>query len=140
MPKWRDGSKNVTVPDLAAELSRMKEAVETGDESALTDAFFQNLSFGTAGLRGTLGAGTNRMNVYTVGRATQGFADYLNAHFENPSVAIARDSRKTVSSSCARRRQSLRQMACTHTCIRAFPLFPRFRGRCAIWAARAAYA
>ena len=55
--------------------------------------FFQDLSFGTAGLRGVIGAGTNRMNVYTVGRATQGFADYLNANFENPSVAIARDSR-----------------------------------------------
>ena len=90
MARW---TENVTEPDLAAELSRMKEAVETGDESAFTDAFFQDLSFGTAGLRGTLGAGTNRMNVYTVGRATQGFADYLNAHFENPSVAIARDSR-----------------------------------------------
>ena len=90
MARW---TENVTEPDLAAELSRMKEAVETGDESAFTDAFFQDLSFGTAGLRGTLGAGTNRMNIYTVGRATQGFADYLNAHFENPSVAIARDSR-----------------------------------------------
>lgn len=90
MARWIE---NVTELDLAAELSRMKEAVETGDESAFTDAFFQDLSFGTAGLRGTLGAGTNRMNVYTVGRATQGFADYLNAHFENPSVAIARDSR-----------------------------------------------
>ena len=90
MARWIE---NVTEPDLAAELSRMKEAVETGDESAFTDAFFQDLSFGTAGLRGTLGAGTNRMNIYTVGRATQGFADYLNAHFENPSVAIARDSR-----------------------------------------------
>ena len=90
MARWIE---NVTEPDLAAELSRMKEAVETGDESAFTDAFFQDLSFGTAGLRGTLGAGTNRMNIYTVGRATQGFADYLNAHFENPSVAIARDIR-----------------------------------------------
>ena len=59
----------------------------------MVDAFFQDLSFGTAGLRGIIGAGTNRMNVYTVGRATQGFADYLNANFENPSVAIARDSR-----------------------------------------------
>ena len=90
MARW---TENVTEPDLAAELSRMKEAVETGDESAFTDAFFRDLSFGTAGLRGTLGAGTNRMNIYTVGRATQGFADYLNAHFKNPSVAIARDSR-----------------------------------------------
>ena len=78
--------ENVTDETLLAELKAM-------DDDAITDAFFQDLSFGTAGLRGTLGAGTNRMNIYTVGRATQGFADYLNATFENPTVAIARDSR-----------------------------------------------
>ena len=82
--------ENVTDEGLLAELKAMKEA---GDESAITDAFFQDLAFGTAGLRGTLGAGTNRMNIYTVGRATQGFADYLVKNFENPTVAIARDSR-----------------------------------------------
>ena len=84
---------NVSDEELAAELAEMKKAVDAGDDSAAVDAFFQDLAFGTAGLRGTLGAGTNRMNIYTVGRATQGFADYLNANFENPSVAIARDSR-----------------------------------------------
>ena len=84
---------NVSDKELAAELAEMKKAVDAGDDSAAVDAFFQDLAFGTAGLRGTLGAGTNRMNIYTVGRATQGFADYLNANFENPSVAIARDSR-----------------------------------------------
>lgn len=84
---------NVSDEELAAELAEMKVAVDAGDDSAAVDAFFQDLAFGTAGLRGTLGAGTNRMNIYTVGRATQGFADYLNANFENPSVAIARDSR-----------------------------------------------
>ncbi len=84
---------NVSDAELAAELAEMKVAADAGDDSAAVDAFFQDLAFGTAGLRGTLGAGTNRMNVYTVGRATQGFADYLNANFENPSVAIARDSR-----------------------------------------------
>lgn len=82
--------ENVKDEELLAELKAMKEA---GDEEAITDAFFQELAFGTAGLRGTLGAGTNRMNIYTVGRATQGFADYLVKHFENPTVAIARDSR-----------------------------------------------
>ena len=81
---------NVTDEELLAELTAMKDA---GDEDAITDAFFQDLAFGTAGLRGTIGAGTNRMNIYTVGRATQGFANYLNATFENPTVAIARDSR-----------------------------------------------
>lgn len=84
---------NVSDEKLAAELAEMKKAADAGDDSAAVDAFFQDLAFGTAGLRGTLGAGTNRMNIYTVGRATQGFADYLNANFENPSVAIARDSR-----------------------------------------------
>lgn len=84
---------NVSDEELAAELAEMKVAVDAGDDSAAVDAFFQDLAFGTAGLRGTLGAGTNRMNIYTVGRATQGFADYLNANFESPSVAIARDSR-----------------------------------------------
>ena len=82
--------ENVTDPTLAAELAEMKEK---NDSDAITDAFFQDLEFGTAGLRGTLGAGTNRMNIYTVGRASQGFADYLVANFENPTVAIARDSR-----------------------------------------------
>lgn len=84
---------NVSDEELAAELAEMKVAADAGDDSAAVDAFFQDLAFGTAGLRGTLGAGTNRMNIYTVGRATQGFADYLNANFENPSIAIARDSR-----------------------------------------------
>lgn len=84
---------NVSDGELAAELAEMKAAADAGDDSAAVDAFFQDLAFGTAGLRGTLGAGTNRMNIYTVDRATQGFADYLNANFENPSVAIARDSR-----------------------------------------------
>ena len=84
---------NVSDEELAAELTEMKKAADAGDDSAAVDAFFQDLAFGTAGLRGTLGAGTNRMNIYTVGRATQGFADYLNANFDNPSVAIARDSR-----------------------------------------------
>ncbi len=64
-----------------------------GDEEAILDRFYKNLEFGTAGLRGVIGAGTNRMNVYTVNQATQGLADYLNENFENPSVAIAYDSR-----------------------------------------------
>ena len=79
---------NVKEDDLLAELEAMKS-----DEKAAIEAFHQDLEFGTAGLRGVIGAGTSRMNVYTVGRATQGFADYLVATFENPSVVIGRDSR-----------------------------------------------
>lgn len=84
---WAD---NATDERLGAEFEQL---VAAGDESALIDAFYQDLSFGTAGLRGILGPGTNRMNLYTVGKATQGLADYLNRHFDAPSVAIARDSR-----------------------------------------------
>ena len=63
------------------------------DTVSFKDAFYRDLAFGTGGLRGKLGMGPNRMNVYTVGKATQGLADYLNARFENPSVALCRDSR-----------------------------------------------
>ena len=83
--EWVD---RVQDAELAGLLADMKD-----DTKAIEDAFFQDLSFGTAGLRGVIGAGTNRMNVLTVGRATQGLANYLVANFENPSVAIARDSR-----------------------------------------------
>ena len=55
--------------------------------------YYKNLSFGTGGLRGTIGAGTNRMNVYTVGKASQGLADYLVKNFSSPSVVIGFDSR-----------------------------------------------
>ena len=82
---WKD---NVTEPDLKAELERLM-----GDEEKLNDAFYRDLAFGTAGLRGVLGVGTNRMNVYVVAQATQGVADYLNAHYDKPSLALARDSR-----------------------------------------------
>ena len=74
--------------DLLPELKSVK-----GNEDEILDRFYKNLEFGTAGLRGVIGAGTNRMNVYTVNQATQGLADYLNADFENPSIAIAYDSR-----------------------------------------------
>ena len=85
--------QNVEGEDLVAELAELRAALDAGDNKGVVDAFFRDLEFGTAGLRGIIGAGTNRMNVYTVGRATQGFADYLNARFEKPSVAIGRDSR-----------------------------------------------
>lgn len=63
------------------------------DATAQRDAFYRDLAFGTGGLRGIIGAGPNRMNVYTVAKATQGLADYLKARFDEPCVAIARDSR-----------------------------------------------
>lgn len=72
--------------DIAAELKAM-------DAAKKEDAFYRDLAFGTGGLRGVIGAGTNRMNVYTVAKASQGLADYLKKKYENPSVAIGYDSR-----------------------------------------------
>ena len=63
------------------------------DERGMEDAFYRDLAFGTGGLRGTIGAGTNRMNVLTVGKASQGLANYLVKNFNNPSVVIGFDSR-----------------------------------------------
>ncbi|MBP3599643.1 MAG: phospho-sugar mutase [Clostridia bacterium] len=75
-------------PDLVAELQEM-----SGNDELISDAFYQNLEFGTAGLRGVIGAGTNRMNIYTVGQASQGLAAYVNSVTPNGKIAIAYDSR-----------------------------------------------
>ena len=64
-----------------------------GNADAVEDRFYRELEFGTGGLRGVLGAGTNRMNIYTVGKATQGYSSYLKKIAAKPSVAIAYDSR-----------------------------------------------
>lgn len=64
-----------------------------GDDAEINDRFYCELKFGTGGLRGKLGAGTNRMNVYTVARATRGLAKYLCDNYRNPSISIAYDSR-----------------------------------------------
>ena len=80
--------KAVDDPDLTAELTEIEN-----DEEQIYDRFYRELEFGTGGLRGVLGAGDNRMNVYTVRRATQGLADYLNARYDRAAVAISFDSR-----------------------------------------------
>lgn len=74
--------------DLIAELESIKD-----DENAIYDRFYRELEFGTAGLRGIIGAGTNRMNIYVVRYATQGLANYLKKNYKNAAVAIAGDSR-----------------------------------------------
>ena len=79
--------------------SEVKHMMEN-DEKSLIDAFYQDLEFGTGGLRGIMGAGTNRMNRYTLGMATQGLSNYLKKHAANPSsikVAIAYDCRNNSS-------------------------------------------
>ena len=70
--------------DLVAELESI-----AGNDEAICERFYQDLAFGTGGLRGVIGAGTARMNIYTVRRATQGFCNYLNADCKNPSVAAS---------------------------------------------------
>ncbi len=73
--------------------AEVKHLMDT-DPVALEDAFYRNLEFGTGGLRGIMGAGTNRMNKYTVGMATQGLANYIKAHVQGEaSVCISHDSR-----------------------------------------------
>lgn len=83
---WCQNAKDDS--DLQKELLSIKN-----DNEAINDRFYRDLEFGTGGLRGIIGAGTNRLNIYTVRRATQGFADYLNQEYKNPSAAISYDSR-----------------------------------------------
>ncbi|WP_298614465.1 phospho-sugar mutase [uncultured Odoribacter sp.] len=74
----------------------VKKMLDAADATELVDSFYNDLEFGTGGLRGIMGAGTNRMNIYTVGAATQGFADYINKAFpDDPhkSVCIGHDCR-----------------------------------------------
>ncbi len=75
--------------------SEVQTLIDGGDTKALTDAFYCDLEFGTGGLRGIMGVGTNRVNRYTLGAATQGLCNYLNAQFPQGglSVALAHDSR-----------------------------------------------
>lgn len=113
LKKCREWRKNaVADPDLSAELDKMlpdafcteSANVLPGEEAAfsasraadlISEAFGEELSFGTAGLRGVIGAGTSRMNVYTVARATQGLSDYICAHYapEDRTAAVSYDSR-----------------------------------------------
>ena len=84
---WLNGNFDA---DTRNEVKRLQQE----NESELADAFYRNLEFGTGGLRGIMGVGTNRMNKYTVGMATQGYANYLKQSFGNDvKVAIAHDSR-----------------------------------------------
>ena len=71
----------------------LMQELRTMDEQARNDSFYRDLSFGTGGLRGILGAGTNRMNLFTVAKATRGLARYLKASFSEPSCAVSFDSR-----------------------------------------------
>ena len=69
------------------------EELESYSEKEIEDSFYKDLSCGTGGLRGVIGAGTNKLNTYTVGKATQGLSNYLNNVYKNASVVIGYDSR-----------------------------------------------
>nr|WP_314463412.1 phospho-sugar mutase [uncultured Clostridium sp.] len=84
--RWR--TQKLADEDLIAELDSIKEF-----DKEIFDHFYRNLEFGTGGLRGVIGVGTNRMNVYTVAKATQGYSKYLKKQTDCSSVAIAYDSR-----------------------------------------------
>ena len=85
---WKDGKYDEAAKQ---EIARL----EKENPNELADAFYRNLEFGTGGLRGIMGVGTNRMNKYTVGMSTQGYANYLNQTYPGGTVrvAIAHDSR-----------------------------------------------
>ncbi len=86
--EYRRWCRQVKEDYLLEELNAIKD-----NDREIEDRFLLNLEFGTAGLRGVLGAGTNRMNIYTVAKATQGLANYLLSEEEHPKVAISYDSR-----------------------------------------------
>jgi phosphoglucomutase len=91
--KWLDGNYD---EETKAEIRKMLRE----DEEGLIDAFYKDLEFGTGGLRGIMGPGTNRMNIYTVGMATQGYSNYLKREFsalDQISVCIAHDPRNNSS-------------------------------------------
>src|SRR5580698_10616393 len=85
---WLNGNYDQETKD---EIARLQKENPT----ELAESFYQNLEFGTGGMRGIMGVGTNRMNKYTIGTATQGFANYLKKSFSNAEikVAIGHDSR-----------------------------------------------
>ena len=106
---WLDGNYNQETKN---DILRMM-ALE--DKSELIESFYRDLEFGTGGLRGIMGAGTNRMNIYTVGAATQGLSNYLKAQFPKVpqiSVVIGHDCRnnsRLFAEISANRRLLLRQ-------------------------------
>ncbi len=84
--EWLEGNFD---EEVKSEIRKLQKE----DPSQLEDAFYKELEFGTGGLRGLMGVGTNRMNKYTIGKATQGYANYLKQNFDKVSVAIAFDAR-----------------------------------------------
>lgn len=89
-----DATVEIAVAEWYSHFEKERDVFGTNEPKELEDAFCRDLAFGTGGLRGKLGVGPNRMNRYTVARATQGLADWLNARCAKPSVAVCRDTRR----------------------------------------------
>ena len=90
--EWQN-NYNYWINAAAVDSGLKNELLNVTDENELADRFYRNLEFGTAGLRGVIGAGSNRMNIHTVDRATRGFAEHLLTKSAEPSCAIGYDSR-----------------------------------------------
>lgn len=80
--RWLSGNYDANTKQVILDL-------QANNKEALQDAFYRNLEFGTGGLRGIMGVGTNRINKYTIGMATQGFSNYLLKTYPNESIAVA---------------------------------------------------
>ena len=107
-----------------------------GNEKEIEDRFYMDLEFGTAGLRGVIGAGTNRMNIYTVRKATQGLANYIaSVNGQDRGVAIAYDSRRMSQSLRMKRRFVSRQTALKPMFLNPYVRRRSFPTRCVSWAA-----
>jgi Phosphomannomutase len=82
-----DRAKNWLTLPFDAETQKAVQQLIKNDRETLNDAFYKELEFGTGGMRGVLGVGTNRINAYTLGRATQGLANYLNHCFGSDPIS-----------------------------------------------------
>ena len=118
----------------------VKAMLDNEDKTPLIDAFYRELEFGTGGLRGIMGAGSNRMNIYTVGKATQGLANYLNECFkdlEQISVVVGHDCRNNSLSLQRSLQTSSRLTVSRFTSLRTFVLLLRFHLLSVTWVVRA---
>ena len=120
--------------------AEVKRMLENPDKTELIDSFYKDLEFGTGGLRGIMGAGTNRMNIYTVGAATQGLSNYLNKCFagkKDISVVVGHDCRNNSDKFARFLPTSSLQAASRYIFLMTFVLRPKFHLPFATSAARA---
>ena len=120
--------------------AEVKRMLENPDKTELIDSFYKDLEFGTGGLRGIMGAGTNRMNIYTVGAATQGLSNYLNKCFagkKDISVVVATTAATIATSSPRFLLTSSLQTASRYIFSMTFVLRPKFHSPSVTSAARA---